>query len=377
MVPRRFIWAGTLAMTVALSGAAAQELTVPHALDMLDGSTQAIKSFDVRAERTMRYLIKYETKGEGKRLTVTSGRKLGAGEEPIVQRQYSRQRYDRGKGRFEFLDGPGGTPVNVIVYDPEVEKTWNADSAAGIIRPPSVIVGGDGGEYLEACRGLYGRVPLLRCLRQRKHVTIRSAGPGGAHVVLEAQPEPTNIAIDFPTWGVRVTLDASRGFIPLIVERFEIIDNKPVTTARRTVTEVKDLGRGLWAPLRVVTQHFDIAPQRPTFGEVSSEVELVVDPGTSSWNTPIAEAAFQLAYPVGANITDMFRDVTYVTGKPDTGKNLKDLAAHAVNTVPMSKETPTEDLTPKSYYGWWAGGAGLLAVAVLGAIFYVRWRKPE
>ncbi len=359
--------------TMALQPATAQEITVPQVLDLLEGSTSGIKSFDVTVETTTSFLLKYETAGEGPDREVTSSRKLRPDEEPTMSRMFTRQRYERGNGRIEYLNAPGGKPTTVIVHDGEVEKVLDLHKGTGLIRRPNAILLGAGCDYLESYRSLHGRLALARSLRQRSDVTARRTDN---HVVVETYPNP-EADINYPQWGFRVTLDPTRGFIPVIVERFEVFKGKPVIGARRTVTEVKDIGGGVWVPLKVVTQLYDDDPDRQTFGELANEITLTVDQSKSTWNKSITEAAFQLTFPAGVQTNDYLREVSYVTGKSDPGKNLKDLASRTKQRLPIVSSVYPVEEPKRAPVAWIVAGAFALTAAVAGTFFFIRKRRLE
>lgn len=193
---------------------------------------------------------------------------------------------------------------------------------------------------------------------------------------MEADPVPKN-KIDLPDFGFRVTIDSSHGFMPVVLEIIKEVDGKPFTMTKRRITAWKDLGSGIWAPTRMVSQHFDLDPQWPnTFGKVHDEVVLQVDLKRSSWNQEIPEDLFDLPLPAGAIVTDFRREVKYVTGEADPGKNLDDLAASARDLVPIHTgiEPPNNRWTKPALI---AGSVLLLAVVGLAIFFRRRWKRTR
>lgn len=101
-------------------------------------------------------------------------------------------------------------------------------------------------------------------------------------------------------------------------------------------------------------------------GSVGNEIVLVVDPTRSSWNKQLGDESLRLPLPAGTKVSDEERGVRYVTGQPDPGKNLDDLAKHARDVVPIATFTPQ----PKtSWYTWVFYGLGAaVAVVLLGVV---------
>jgi hypothetical protein len=126
-------------------------------------------------------------------------------------------------------------------------------------------------------------------------------------------------------------------------------------------------------PVSAITYFFDSDLNLATFGEVANELTLVVDVSRSSWNKEIPESTFNLPLPAGVKVTDSLREVQFVTGKPDTGENLDELAANARNLVPypVQKAPPVESHSP---WMWIIGGVTILvcAFALWLSVRYLR-----
>jgi hypothetical protein len=353
-----------------------QDLTVAKAIALLDGATQAIRSFDVQVTTSTKILIRHEASEHGTGLPITRSRKLDPNEQPTIDVVHCRQRYQNGKSRVESLDGPNGRAATIVVSNSEVEKMWDPGRSQGAIRPPAVTSVGEGGDYLESLRGVYGRVSILQILRQRPAATSLTIAATPGHVTLEAKPYP-DAAVDFPNWGFRITLDATRGFMPVVVERYELINDRPQVAARRTVTRIKELPGRIWVPITVVTEKFDTNPKSSTFGELGNEVVMSIDESTSSWNRAIPASVFQVEYPPGTRLNDAFRKVQYVTGKPDPGSNLQDLAANARDIVPANTSMVWNESKDVGYRWLIAVGAGMFAAGAMGALLFIRRRRLE
>lgn len=221
---------------------------------------------------------------------------------------------------------------------------------------------------------IVGHTPYLKALRDRGNTRVEHEGEGNL-VILHSDPvtKPKR-SIAFPNWGLRVTLDPQHGFMPVVLEKLQTVDGKLMTSTRRTVTNWKDLGGGVWAPTRVVSQHFDLNPRFPeTFGQIHGELVMEVDLNRSSWNQDIPKETFELPLPKGTTVIDHLRNVRFVTGEDDPGKNLDALAAHAKDTVPINTH-----LRPPSSNPWllWALiGGSILLLALIGFLVVVRRRR--
>jgi hypothetical protein len=355
--------------------ARAGNLTVSDTLDLFGGALGSIRSFDVMVSATSRRLIVTEgredvdSKRQKKKFVIINRRELRAGELPQTSHEYFHQVFQRGKGRIEYLDGPKGKAVRYLVYDEETAKSWvPAQRAAAIDRPPAAPVMG-GMDYRECYRNVVWSAALMKCLRERTNVKLIPPVPDSPFVILETDPLP-QANIDLPTFGFRIAIDPRRNFMPAVVEIFRPIAGKPFMMTRREVVDWKDLGGGLWVPTKVVSRHFDSDPDwKETFGHVHSEVVMQIDLTRSSWNKNIPEEVFTLPLPVGAVVTDFRRKVQYVTGKPDAGKNLEELAAHARDMVPIRLDPPAEKSSPRPVII-----AGSAAAFTLIVVVAVGWR---
>jgi hypothetical protein len=193
-------------------------------------------------------------------------------------------------------------------------------------------------------------------------------------VFLETAPVPSKRQLDLADWGYRIGLDPRHGFMPAVIERFIHLDGQPFVERRTTVTAWKDLLDGVRVPIRVTTQVFDKHPGKGAFGELDSEVELTVNVAKSSWNQEIADETCHLPLPAGTRVTDLDREVKYVTGQADPGRNLQDLAANARDLIPIQtgKSRPQE-----SSWLWWLGGGATIFVATVIGVWYLRKRRRE
>ncbi len=353
--------------------------TVAQVLGLLDGALQSITSFDVRVDCSRKFLLKTEAVQElspgKKRLIVKDIRKLRSGEQPQIFKKKYRQIFQEGKGRVEVLDVDGKKTAEITIYDGESQKSYRPAQKEALICHTITRLIEEGWDYREAYQTVYGDFGILTCFRERKYnTTVREDPDSPSLVVLESPPDPNaHNKISYQQEGFRVFLDKNRGFLPAILESIKIIKGRPFTYRRLTVEEWKDLGGKVWVPVRARIQFYQQNPDFPTFGEVDSDGEMVVDLARSSWNKPLADSNFTLAMPIGTKVIDTLRQVQFVTGKADPGTNLDDLAANARHIVPypVQKPPPVEQDSP---WMWILSGSA----ACLGALvlwFSVRFLR--
>lgn len=356
------------------------DLAPDQALKLLEGAIDSIRSFDVEVTATTRLLAVTEFK-EGtdkrKKPEMIGKRMLRPGEVPHTSQEWFHQVYQRGKGRVDYLNGLNGKVVRQMVYDPEVEKSWDPKNRSAVIDRPHLTVVMDGMDYRECFRNLVGGASLLDCLRQRKNARISVPTTGSSLLVIESDPV-SGRGIDMPQFGFKITVDAAKGFMPTKIEMTMPADGKQVLYTRRTITAWKDLGGGLWVPVKMMSEHFSANPKwKDTFGRVTGETVMVVDVARSSWNQDIPKEAFELPIPAGVEVVDFRRQVKYVTGSADPGKNIESLASDARDMEPITTGFPASgpSLLQKSII---VGTVILGCIAVIVVSFlWLRKRKAE
>jgi hypothetical protein len=348
-------------------------------LDILAGAVQSIWSFDVTVELTTTLWLRAEKVGEkeftkGTQLPIYEFRRLRPGEEPTVKKKYSRQFCERGRGRIERLSAKDGKATELIVYDENVKRTWIPAEGSATIRLPGIQSLGRGEDYRETFKTMEGRVELLRFLRRRQSLNVLNIEQiaGGAVIDGGAEPKPWQVEAVLPDWGIRAVLDVGYGMLPRIIETYEDVDGKRFVTRRLTVNQWKRLDKGVWVPILATTQVF--SQQKPTFGELANEFVLKVDIEKSRWNVEFPDETFDLPLPVGTKVIDMTRKVEFVTGAPDPGKNLTDLAKHAQNVVEIRTD-PIEPIS-RTWPTWiiWSSLAAFL-ICIFGAAYV--WRRKR
>ncbi len=362
-----------LGLAFVTPGKSQQAPDQEKALETFASAVEGVRSFDVTVTATMKILI--GTVKDGDRY---KARKLQPGEQPRVRTEYSRQVYDQGKGRIEILDRAGGKATMVIAYDHQVGKAHLVKEKAAAIDRSIRSTELDGGDYRDTYRTIFGGIPfgdLVRCFRERKgYVAITSPTATNPLLTLQANPVAPNDPRDV-TYGptaFRVALDPRRGMMPAVIEVLRQLDGELVVYRRMTVTDWKDVGNGLWVPIKATIQVLNSGKVRAEAGDIATETTLIVDVARSSWNKGLNEEAVQLPLPTGTKVTDRERSVRYVTGQPDPGKNLDELAKHVSDVVPITTVTPR----PKTgWSGWIFYGSGIAAAVVLLGIVGVAVRK--
>jgi len=360
----------TLACLLQQGRSEGAELTAKQAVDLLENAIQSIKSFDVKIETITRrfILVDGETRisPQGKKeFNIKSRTKIPDGEMPPATSERFGQLFQGGKGRIDDFGDKGEVLPKSSVYTPSYFKTWNPMRHEASIQNPVLAQTQDGKDYRTSFATVIGSVNLIKCLRERTNVKL--AGQNG-EVTIEAPPEPGR-NIDFPNWGLRVTVDPSHGFMPIVIETLHFVEDRLVLMHRREVKHWKNVA-GVWVPTRVLTTHFDTNPRnKDTFGHRFSDVTLIVDEDQSSWNKEILENRFLILLPAATRVVDAQRSVMYVTEKDEVGDIVPDLA-HAKEVIPLNSHPLVSSsgsvLSPLARAAFViAGGSFLIVISLL------------
>jgi hypothetical protein len=350
------------------------DIDLPQALDMLEASTEGIKSFDVQILLTIRQFIVTEKRNDtevGKQLAAAAPqRKLLPNEKPQKSEEPYHQVFQKGRGRIDLLETLGGLPTSTMVYDKEIQKRYYPKASSAIIDQRSSLALAGGKDYRESYRSLISGVPLVACLRERKKVLLTQPTADTPFVVIEAAPDP-GADVTFDKWGFRVSIDPGRGFLPVLTEIFEEVNGQRLPRIRREITMWKNQGGGLQVPVQTTMRGFITRHEKPELiGALSIEQVMQVDQAHSTWNAEIPDNVFEIALPAGTRVTDAVHQVSYVTGKADLGKNLEDLAANGREIVPIYMGRP--EPSKQSYLGMFIAGA--VVVATISAFVIVVFR---
>jgi hypothetical protein len=338
---------------------------VSNFLDSLETAIKSITSFDVYVQDTTEYYFSTEKDESGRQ-----ARAVTLHSPPIIERTKSRQMFAyNGWRRIEGRDSDTGKDGGVIVgADNEVERIHFPLRSEGAVRAAGGPSMSDGSDYFETFRTVTTSIPILVVFREREKEARIRREPSG-RVVLEVDPTDVR-GMTYGGWGFRVYADPAVNLLPAVIEKYWIIKGKQVLLSRRTILERKQIAPGVAVPVKSVTHYFEPEKDSGKFGEVWKKVDLVVDVARSRWNHPIPQEAFRVPFPAGTRVIDEIRDVAFVTGKPDPGRNLADLAANARGLIRNVQYRP---LPPPSYaWVWWAAAGSAAALALTGFALYRR-----
>lgn len=335
----------------------------------LESAIGAVPTFDVTFDGTRTFLMSWTPIEKNGQVT---GFLASPRSEPKVERFRSRQVFSAGKRRLEKLDLASNRAVQIIAANDEVERVWHAPGFEAIIRQPGASSNDHGADYQETFRSLFGPLGVVFMLRERgSDVRSYFSPKDGRYVVFEI--DPTRKIVTFGKWGYRVFADTSCNMLPGIIETFINVDDERVVINRKTILERKEVMPGVKVPVRALWENFNGSKGSQHFRARESAVEITVDQSRSRWNTPINDDEFTVAIPKGAKVIDEIRNTAFVTGKPDPGKNLDDLAAHARQVVTgIRPERPK----PSRAWIWWAAG-GVVAIVTLAGVLYFRRHRAK
>lgn len=335
------------------------------AAEILETAITSIKSFEVYVTVEQCYFIDAKRAGPGGKEIV-----VFRVPDPKPSLVHSHQAYREGLRRVESLDEPKERR-NVLVGDSSHIKSWQPLSYQCAISKPGFSVVASGVDYLETYYSPVGSFPLLYLLRERKNVRIDRRGK---NLEVEMPPCPGENASLNGT-GFRITMDASVSMLPKIMESYEIVDGEPVVSHRMTVVEYKQIDNGVFVPIKAIIDGFDDGKRYGFFKERICQKILSVDVSRSRWNTPLHDELFRIELPAGAKVIDEIRNVAYVTGKSDPGKNLDDLAKTARFVIKdIRPPLPTK---PSRTWVYWSIGCGITVLLALGAVFLWHVRRKR
>lgn len=331
-------------------------------INILEASSNSIKSYEVYS--TVKTIIYFKTE--------PSTKKRVALEEPVVKEIYSRQLFQSGRHRVEIFDRPGGPLRKVTAGGLETDLLWLPKTFEAVINLPLPNVIENGADYRELYRNLVGTISMVQILRERKNLVVHREGDRNRFLVVETDPMPKEKDIHYSKWGFRVRADAALNMLPATLEIYEMIDGERFVTRRLTVTEHKQIAEGIYAPVKAVAELFDPNKTMGAFGTLANKQEITIDPNRSRWNIPIKDEALLIPLPAGAKVLDTIKNISYVIGKPDPGKNLDDLAAKAGHITPIYPARPAK---PKNWTPWII--AGCVATAMVAGLSFFFFRRKR
>jgi outer membrane lipoprotein-sorting protein len=299
-------------------------------------------------------------RGRGSR---TEWVEYGPNEQPRTEVQRYRQVLSGGKRRIENLDPETDKVREVTVFDGEVVKSVNVDMMLGTIQEMRNDYVPPAAEYETWFRSALGVLSLAAVFRERiDHLTVTTGADGNLTI-----GAPHDSGASIRQLGFEVTLDPTHA---MRLARIDSYRNDPSVRYNEIVVKAfHEVEAGVWAPTEMEYQAFNPDKSEATFGRPVNVIRGVVDVSRSKWNTPIDDDEFVLAFPPGVQVSDTTRNITFVTGEGDTGKNLDRLVQEAHDVVPVQRLRPEPESESKALL--WAGLAVAATVVVLGLL---AWR---
>ncbi len=378
MLNRVFLAAASLLLSVAVcrAGLADGDADLATVLQAWERSAQAIQSYDVFLRVDETYVLEpvLTRKEDPERGTPPAFefRKRTSGSAP-TNTHFTRQVLSKeGKRRYELIPVKDKSWTEARVFDGEVVRGLTPKTGFGIVkaRGPNED---EFTPFYSSYAALYRDLPyggsFFRLLRTRKGTRLVKPGLNDRDcVVVESPPEKGG---DYPNFGWRVKLDPTHVMLPIEIELYRgSMKSREVLTRIQGFREVE---AGIWAPVEATHAH-------EVRGETIATGKVVVELDRSSWNQPVSEELFTLPFPVGTRVRDEAHNLIYVTGKPDTAKNIDALLEGARKAHPIRPPAPPEPAT-----GWKAAWLPLLIASnvlaggglFLGAYLWARGRRQR
>jgi hypothetical protein len=348
------------------------ELTVPQALDLFEQATKAIQHYDVTVKVHRRFSLTAEIVGTKKKVgpieqPIIEWRSLRPGEAASEQIHLSRQVRDaRGRRHIEERNPATGQVETVITFDGEIRRSLVEKTKHGYLGPPSGHYIGDDEDYINFYANVFGHSPLASRLRREGTRLIDDP----AHPLSTVIDSPPLVGRGQSVFGYTVWLDPEHGMLPSQIEiKQRDADGDVLLSGRMVIREFTRLENGAWAPVKAVTTRF--VKSGPLKGSASQEAVATVDIARSTWNKPLADSLFTIAFPPGTSILDDLRKVTFVTGNPQREANLDRLAAQARNVMDNAPSAPPAP-PPRNWTLWAIVAANVLLLVALAALIWYR-----
>lgn len=336
-------------------------------VDAIEASANSITSFDIYATVVRTVIVRYSAVEENGRRGREVGTLLG---KPSTSKMLTRQVYSTGRRRIEQLNPQTNAVSMVVASDGQVERVWHPTRLEAMIRRPGRPVFNGGFDYQESYRSFTGPISIPLIFREReKNIRVRKSEGNGRYHVIEADPAPGH-GFTMGNRGLRLFADSLENLLPATIETYRVVNGEPVVVTRKKVMERKKIADGINAPTRVLTEYYSPAKDDQYYKQLIAMAELKVDLSRSRWNVPIDNSAFTIPIPAGAKVVDTIRNITFVTGKPDPGKALDDLATGARGLITNTRQPPMP--APWAWY-WWV--IGLVAAAGVIVVTYLCSRR--
>jgi hypothetical protein len=377
------VLACVLLAVCSATGAEKAPVPLEDVLRAWETAGQSLRSYDVYLRVEYVFVLKSVVVGKKKppgkappglkvpEIPIIELRERPPGEPPSRRVEFSRQVLSKqGKRRYELWPSGSQIWIEAKVFDGEIVRSRSSRSAgtANIDGRGPDVKNFTGPELNYAA--LYWDMPyggsIVKLFRARKGARLIEAPSGKAdYVHIESAPEEGDY---YPAFGWRIALDPAHGMMPAKIEFFR--DTMKLPIVRTTIEEFHQVELGVWAPIKATHTYLD------SRGRVPTEVHLAVDMTRSHWNQPVAEELFTLVIPEGTRVVDDTRNIAFVAGKGDTGKNLDALIENARNVVSPARPKPAElPPTEGRLRLLLLFGLNALVIAVILGIVYVRARK--
>ncbi len=364
-----------------LTVTARAESQLGDVLDAWETSAESLRSYDVylhvEALSVMKAVVVGKRTSKGKAPPGTKPpeepiielRERPPGEQPGRYVQFSRQVLSKeGKRRYELWNPESRSWISASVFDGEIVRSMTQGGVTtASIRgrgPDTKNLSTPERNYAGLFRDMTFGGSIFTVLRSRRGVRlVQGSGDNTDYVHVESLPEEGDY---YPNFGLRIALDPLHAMMPVEIKVFRGTMKAP--HRRISIEEFFEVEPGVWAPVKATHDSLDAK------GRIITAVHLAADMDRSNWNQPVSEELFTLVIPEGTGVVDRVRNVAFMAGEGDTGKNLDRLIENARNVIPTGP--PTGAGNPRSSSRTFLLiGINALALAVILGILYARARR--
>lgn len=206
------------------------------------------------------------------------------------------------------------------------------------------------------------------------------------YVTIDAYPAPDQ-AVHMNVYGVRISLDRSRGNMPAVIEWYTTVvdDSKEKTLLCTISNDLEEVSPGIWAPMSGQCEFFNARKESAFYGKAYAIMEYVVNRASSRFNQPIDEDLFKITVPAGTAVADKVRKLRYMAGSEGHAETLNDLSDLAKGSM---EEANTDSDMAQNDYGspsklssnsswrplfFWVNG--ILLIVIIAGFTVRRWRR--
>lgn len=283
---------------------------------------------------------------------------------PRVTTVRSRQVWTRSGLRRNEIRSLSGDVTEVHTFDGETNKRFVAKSLFGTVRGPTSDFFASADRYASIWRETpsstgYFEQPFIKMVNESESL-----------VAIHLRDSPADSPLTYVLW-----LDKSVGHMP---RKIHILNNGVLQLA----TEVKDFQKindNLYVPVAAVSENYgDLDIASGSKRGVVFSCELTVSQDRSKWNQEVERSLFDLNFPNGTKVRDFTKNVEFVIGEADVGKNIDQIVANSKGLRLLDSKMGVDMAKSASRPGPMSlvlviGNIGLF-VMVLFAIWY-RTRK--